>query len=227
VKDRIAKLCVGLAAPADPPEQEAPVDTLMRAHTNPLSLVPWAGIVTHDLQWIGGFSGRIELDAIVGVLDAAEKSPLLDATPEVAKKLDAVANDAEQQAAKAQWQRVMSAAKSAAQLNGRCAARERIAAAVGKARAWAEKELTDALVLVRGNGDRAIARAALKKVAGTLPGEPEAAEADAGVRALDKIAVLETLPADKLDAARDRAHTEFAATRWKVLFEKPREPQWK
>lgn len=154
------------------------------------------------------------------ILDAAEKSPLLGATPEVTKKLEALATQAEQGVEKSAWAKVLAAGKGAGDLNGRSPVRERIAAAVAKAREWADGEMTKALDGVKAGGDRNALRAALRKVVSAFPGEPEAKEAEAGVKAIERLTVLDGVAADALVKAREKATKDFAGTRWVALFQK-------
>src|SRR5882724_3406270 len=134
-------------------------DNLKGANT-----LPFVGLVTTDLQWVGGFSGYKTADEFYAILSDAEKSPLLQAKPETAKKLDAFAAQASKSAEKLDWRGVLAAAKSAGDLKGRSPARDTIAALVAKARAWADGEMTKSLDAVKAGGDRSAFRADLKKV---------------------------------------------------------------
>ena len=221
MKDRVAKLFVGLAAPCDPPGQERAVAELMQANLKGAQTLPFVGFVTPDLQWVAGFSGGKSASGLASVIDAVENSPLLQASPEVTKKLTALAEQAAAAAEKAQWPKVLAAAKQASALRGRSPIREQIDVALGQARAWAATEMTGILDVVRSGGDRSAARAALKKVSGAFVGEPEAREADAGMKAIDKYGVILAIAPDKQAAAREKAAKDFAGTRWTALFAAP------
>ena len=191
-------------------------------------LLPFVGIVTDDMQWVGGWSGRKPIDEIVAVLEAAEKSPLRPASAETRKALDDLAANAAKAAEKSDWKAVIAASKAAAALKGRATARDAIAEHVTKAREWAEAELAKALEAIRTGGDRAAVRAQFKKLAGAFAGEPEQKDADSGAKALDKLTTIESMAADQQDAAREKAAKEFAGSRWAAVFEKlaakPAEP---
>jgi hypothetical protein len=221
VRDRLAALCVGLAADCDLPERENEVAWLLQAKFPGAPSLPFVGIVTDDMQWIGGWSGGTTVDKFVEVLDAAEKSPLRPATAETRKALEELASQAAKAAEKSDWKAVMAASKSAAGLKGRAPAREALGEVVTKAREWAETELAKALESVRTGGDRAAVRARLKKVSAAFAGEPEQKDADQGAKALDKLTTIEGMAADQQDAAREKAAKEFAGSRWTALFEKP------
>lgn len=219
VKDRLSKLAVGLAAECDPPNREDAVGKLLSANLAGANTLPFCGFVTQDLQWIAGFSGYKDAAAFDAVLTQAENSPLLQAKPDVAKKLEVIAQAAEQAAEKGVWAKTLAAAKSAAELKGKCPARDRIAAAVAKGRAWAEDEISKALSSAVGAADRTAQRVALKRVSAAFAGEPEAKDADTGVKALERVGVIESLPDDKQGAAKEKAAKDFAGTRWVGLFD--------
>jgi hypothetical protein len=191
----------------------------MRENLPGAGTLPFAGFVTAELKWVAGFSGYKDAAGFLAVLESAEKSPLLLAKPDVAKKLDGLAAQAAKASEKADWKGVFAASKAAAALKGRSPAREKIAAEVAKARAAAESDLAKALESVSGGGDRAAARVALKKIATAFPGEPEQKDADLGVKALEKLTTIETLAAEQQTAAREKASKDFAGTRWAGLFE--------
>lgn len=192
----------------------------MDEHLKGAGTLPFAGFVTSDLQWVAGFSGYKDAAGFDAVLADAEKSPLLQAKPETAKKLDALLAQAGKAAEKSDWKGVFAATKAAADLKGRSPAREKLAELVAKARAWADGEMTKQLDAVKGGGDRSAARAELKKVSTAFAGEPEAKESDAGMKAIDKLTTIEGLAADLQVAAREKAKKDFAGTRWTALFEK-------
>jgi hypothetical protein len=221
VRDRLAALCVGLAADCDPPARENEVAWLLQEKFPGAPSLPFVGIVTDDMQWIGGWAGGTTVDKFVAVLDAAEKSPLRPASAETRKALDDLAATAAKAAEKSDWKAVMAVSKAAAALKGRAPARDAIAGHVTKAREWAEAELAKALESIRTGGDRAAVRAQFKKVAGAFAGEPEQKDADNGAKALDKLTTIESMAADQHDTAREKTAKEFAGTRWAAAFEKP------
>jgi hypothetical protein len=215
VKDRIAKLCVGLAADCDRPE--ANVQSLMRANVTGQTL-PFIGFVTPDLEWVGGAAGYQTAAQMASLLDAVEKSPVLNASPEVVKKLEALAKDAALAVEKAQWGKVLAAHRTAAGLKGRSDVRAKIAESVAKARAWAEEQLAAAVKAAPAAAERPAQRGALQKLAVAFKDEPEAKDAEQGVKALERLGVIESLPAENQAAAREKAAKDFAGTRWAALF---------
>ena len=200
----------------------------MSEHLKGAQTLPFAGFITSDLQWVGGFSGYKDANAFVSLLDEVEKSPLLQAKPEVAKKLDGLVATASKAAEKGDWKAVMAASKSSSDLKGRSPAREKLADLVKKAHEWGEGELGKALESVKTGGERGAIRAQLKKVSASLPGEPEQKDADQGLKAIDKLTTIESMAAEQQDAAREKGAKDFAGSRWAAVFDKsvpkPAEP---
>jgi hypothetical protein len=177
--------------------------------------------VTSDLTWVGGFRGYKSPDEFSTFLETIENSPVLAASPDVAKKLEALATQATAAADKALWPKVLSTAHDAAALFGRHAARAKIASALAKAREYAEGELAKALDSVTKGGDRTAVRADLKKLASAFAGEPEGKEADAGTRAIDRLAAIDGVAPESQAGAKEKAAREFAGTRWMNWFAPP------
>jgi hypothetical protein len=196
------------------------VNKLMTSHLPGAGTLPFAGFITADLQWVAGFSGYKDAGAFDGILADVEKSPLLQAKPEIAKKLDAIAAQAAKSVEKQDWKGVFAAAKSANDLKGRSPARDKIAESITKARAWADAEMTKQVDAVKTGGDRTAIRAALTKISSAFSGEPEAKDADAGAKALAKLGVIEALAPEQQDSAREKASKEFASSRWVAIFDK-------
>lgn len=130
---------------------------------------------------------------------------------------------------------MFAASRSASELKGRTPARAKIAASVAKARDWAEAELAKALADVLGGGDRAAARTALEKVSPAFAGEPEAKDADLGVKAIERLGVIDGVAAEKQPAVKEKAAKDFEGTRWAALFgaapaqepaQEPEEARW-
>jgi hypothetical protein len=219
VKDRVSKLCVGLASDCDKPEGE--VQKLLAEHLGAAGRLPVVAFITRDLKWVDGYRGYKDAAGFLSVLAQVEKSPVLDASPGDAKKLETLAAQADKALEKEQWANVMAAWKGAAAVQGNSPLRARIEAAVAKARVWADGEMTKGLERVKAGGDRNALRAVLKKVTTTFAGEPEQKEADLGVRALDKLSVIEGLAAEQQAVSREKAAKDFAGTRWSALFAFP------
>lgn len=219
VKDRLSKLCVGLAAPCDPPGAEYDLQRFLQTKFPEAPLLPWVGFVTADLEWVGGLAGKMQIDAFEAVLAKAEASPLVPATPEAVKKLEAILAQAAKASERSDWKAVVAASKSANDVKGRTPVRDKLAEIVKKAREFAETELAAAVESARKGSDRAAVRTSLKKLSATFAGEPEQKDADAGLKALDKLGVIESLAAEQQDAAREKAAKDYATSRWVALFE--------
>lgn len=182
--------------------------------------LPFVAIITPDLKWVGGFSGFKSVDEFLPVLDDVEKSPVLQAGPDVAKKLEAFLAQAAKSAEKGDWKSVVAASKSAADLKGRSPVRAQLKQWVVNARAWAEAEFGKTLEAVKTGADRATVRASLSKISSTFAGDAEQKEADAALKAVAKLTTIEALPAEQQDAARDKAAKDFAGSRWAAIFDK-------
>jgi hypothetical protein len=216
VKSRLAAFAVGLAADCDKPEKE--VQDLMRANLPDARTLPFAAFLTHDGKWIGGFSGHKDEAAFLEVLAAAEKSPLLDAPEATRKKLAPLADKASKAAEGGDFKTVMKAIRDAAGLLGRCPEREKLDAAAGTARAWAEEQLAAAVAKAdSGTADFAGARAHLAAVKKHFADEPEHADAEKGLKAvtvLERWAKMAAVP----PATREKTAAEYRGTRWEALI---------
>lgn len=218
VKELIADLVVGLASDCDAPEGD--VAGIMRDNLKGASMLPFVGFVTHDGKWVGGYAGYKDAAEFAKVLEAAEKSPLIQASDATRKKLAALSDKALKAAEAADWKGVFAAAREAAKTTGRCAERRAIAGLRKKAQEWAAGRLDEAVKAAQA-GDWAKAQEAIADVKKHCAGEPEAADAELGAKAVRKLSALP--PGDV--AARNRASKEFMDTRWDAAFEaKPAEP---
>ncbi len=175
-------------------------------------------VLTPDLKWVHGFSGHRDAAKWAADLDTIDASPLLDASPKVAKKLEAFAAAAEKAAGKTTWTKVFDAADDATELIGRHPARARIEAAVAQARGVAEAGLAKVFADLEAGGDRAEARKALFALQKAFKGQPEADDAATGAKAADKLGRLADVAEEFRESAREKAAAEFAGTRWTVLF---------
>jgi hypothetical protein len=229
VKERIAPLAVGLAADCDSPESE--VEQIMAKNLSGANTLPFAGFLTHDLKWVSGFSGYKDEAAFAAFVESAEKSPLLEATEAVRKKLAELAAKAGKAAEKGEWKAVLAAGREADATSGRCPDRAALAEAVKKARAWAEERFGEAIAVAREGKDLAEARKALEAVRKQFSGEPEAAEADAGFKALTRLGNIRAMEEKKSGdpkALREKAAKDHEGSRWAAVFgtePAPREPK--
>jgi len=214
VKDRIQDLAVGLAADCDAPE--ADVERLMRENLKGANMLPFAAFVTHDGKWVGGFSGFRDAAEFLKVLDAAEQSPLIQASEATRKKLGGLADKATKAAEAGDWKTVATACREAAKSSGRCPERKALVALRKKAGAWASGRLDEAVAAARA-GDVAKAQAAIADVRKQLAGDPEADDADTGTKALRRLAAI---PAGEAGARnREKAAVEYRESRWAAIFE--------
>jgi hypothetical protein len=212
VKDRISDLAVGLAADCDAPQ--ADVERLMSENLKGANVLPFAAFVTHDGKWVGGFSGFKDAAEFLKVLDAAEQSPLIQATEATRKKLKGLADKATKGAEAGDWKAVVAACRDAAKTTGRCPERKALAALRRKAQEWAFARLDEAVKAAQ-SGDYGKAQEAIADVKKHCAGEPEGADADIGVKAVRKRSLVQAGEGGALE----KAGREFKATRWAVLFE--------
>jgi hypothetical protein len=213
---------VGLAADCDSPE--ADVQSLMAKSLPGASMLPFAGFVTPELLWVGGFSGYKDEGAFLKVLDAVEKNPALDATDAVKKKLGALADRGAKAAEKGDWKSVLAAVREGAETAGRCPERARLGDLLKKARAWAEGRLASVVADVRKGGDLPAARGVLNEVKKQMAAEPEAADADTGLKALQRLSNIRSVEEGgkgvSPEGLREKAAREYAGTRWAAAFGK-------
>jgi len=225
VKKLIGGLAVGLAADCDSPERD--VEKIMRENLAGARKLPFVGFVTHKGKWVGGFAGYKDKQAFLRVLEAAEKTPYLQASKAVRKKLAGLAAKAEKAAAKGDWKSVMRAAQTAAKTTGRCPERETLAEVVKRARAWAAQQLDAAVRMARSGGDPKEAHQAVSEVKKCFSGEPESADASVGLKALrrlSQIVLLESGATPPL-GVREKAARKYKGTRWASIFEPATEPK--
>lgn len=225
VKARLGAIAVGLAADCDAPESE--VEQIMSANLAGAQMLPFAGFVSFDGKWVDGFSGFRDTAEFVKVLDTADKSPLLNATEAVRKKIAALAKTAEPAAKKSDWKSVIKASKEAAKMFGRCPERETLAGFTKQARDWANAQFDAVVKDARSGADLTEARKKLNEVKKHFAGDPEGADADAGLKAIAKLSVIVAAEAGAvpLAKAREKAAAEYKDSRWAQIFEKGPAPE--
>ncbi|MDH3592646.1 MAG: hypothetical protein OER88_12245 [Planctomycetota bacterium] len=220
IKERLAKLAVGLAADCDRPERG--VESLMRANLPNAQMLPFVAFVTHDGKWVGGYSGSKAMYAFLEEIEKAEKTPHLQASRADRKKLAGLIPRAQKAAEKNNWKTVVKAGQTAAGIWGRCPEREQIAALVGEARAWANTQFAEAIKIARTATDLVPARKLLSGVKKHFAKDPEAGEAAAGLKALGKLASILKIEAKGTPRPdlREKYAKPFEDTRWAVIFDK-------
>jgi hypothetical protein len=221
VKPKIQALAVGLAADCDAAEQA--VESLMSANLPNAQRLPFVALLTPDGRWIDGYSGWIEEPALLQLLTKAEKSPLLDATPAVRKQLEKHAAAVGTAVEKGDWQPVLLAAREERKSTGRCPERDVIRGAEKKAREWAAAELDGVVQQAKASGDIVALRKKLGVVKQKFAGEPEAADVETGLKALQKLGLVREVEAGGNPAKdlRERNAAPWKGTRWSAMFEKP------
>jgi hypothetical protein len=225
VKKRIRSLAVGLAADCDSPERD--VEKIMREKLPGASRLPFVGFITPKGEWVAGYSGFKDARAFLRVLKDVEEAPQLQASKAVRKKLAGLVQTANKGAAKGDWKAVMRAAQTAAKTTGRCPERETLAGLVQKARAWAQEQLDAAVRLARAGGDLKEPRKVISAVKKAFPGEPEAADADTGLKALRRLSQIVSIESRASPPAglREKAAKKYEGTRWAGVFEPAEEPK--
>ncbi len=221
VKARLSGIAIGLAADCDAPQ--GPLHELFEAKLPEATMLPFVAFLTPDGQWIDGFSGYQEADQFLKVLTLAEASPLLNAKPSVRQQLEKLAASANLAADKSDWKPVLAAAREANKSSGRCPERTAIQAAEQKARAWAAAQFAAIEQDAVGGADLAPSRKRLAAVKLQFVGEPEAADAENGSKAilrLTQIRDVETLP-NPAKNIREKAAETWKGTRWAAIFAKP------
>lgn len=221
VKDRLSAIAVGLAVDwytADPAIEELCAKSLPDPRQAPM-----VGFLTCDGNWVDGYSGWLDTPDFLKVLVRVEQSPLLNARPEVRKQLEKHAAAVGAAAEKGDWQPVLIAAREEKKSTGRCPERDAIRAAEKKAREWAAAELDGVVQQAKAGGDIVALRKKLGVVKQKFAGEPEAADVETGLKALQKLALVREVEAGGNPAKdlRERNAAPFKGTRWTAMFEKP------
>jgi hypothetical protein len=225
IKKRIRDLAVGLSADCDSPESD--VEDIMRAKLAGAQRLPFVAFITHKGEWVGGYSGYKDTRAFLRVPATAEKTPYLQASKAVRKKLAGLVAKAEKAAAKGHWNAVIRAGQAAAKTTGRCPERKALAEIVKKARAWAAEQLDAAVRTARAGGDLTEARKALSDLKKKFSGEPEAADAGLGLKALGRLVQIARLEAggSLLVEAREKETRKYEDTRWAAIFQPAEKPE--
>lgn len=224
VKAKIRSLAVGLASDCDAPERD--VEKLMRDNLAGASTLPFVGLVSHDGKWVAGFSGYKDAAAFLAMLNEAEASPHLQASPAVRKKIAGLLARAGKSAERGDWKTVLKAADDASKSYGRCAERDDLLALVAKARAWAVERFDEAARIATAGGDLTEARKALGEVRKHFGKEPEGDEAETGLKAVQRLAQIVSVEARSTPPKdlREKAAAEYEGTRWAAIFAKQEEP---
>src|SRR5262245_17769884 len=199
----------------------------MQLHLPGAQTLPFAGFVTPDGKWVAGWSGYKDAAALAAVLASVEASPLLVATAPVREQLAKLAATATAAADRGDWKAVLRAWREGDATSGRCAERDALAAAEKRARDWLATQFADVIRDCTSGADLTAARKKLADVRTQYAGEPEAAEADNGQKALlrlQQIRAAEARPNPARDL-REKAALPFKGTRWTAVFDKaPAEP---
>jgi len=221
VAKRISAYCVGLAACCDPPDVEQVLLEYMSAKFPDAKSLPFGVFMTHDFEFVHGFTGARTVEEFQSDLDIVEASPLFPATAEDAKRLAALGEEATALVAEGRWDRVLAAGRKGAEIRGRCAEREALDVALRNARAHAEERFGWVAQQVAETDDLDEVNEVLRTIQRLYKGEEEADTAKVGMKAVKVALSLRKLAEkdeDKAASEREKALETFAGTRWTVLF---------
>ena len=227
IKDRLAALAVGLSQDWENPETA--IADLFAKHLPDAKSYPLVAFLTVEGKWIEGYSGWLEEPDVLKILTRVESSPLLQAEPAVIKLLAKHAVAATGAAAKGDWKVVLAAAREAAKSSGRCAERTAIRTAEKQARAWANEQLDACVQGASSGADLVPIRKQLVAVKTHFVGEPEGADAETGIKAMQRLTTVREVEANPNPARdlRERSAKPFQGTRWVAIFTKPTQPAGK
>lgn len=216
---------MGLAADCDNPEEG--VTKIFAGKLKDARSLPSVAFVTHDSKWVDGFGGAKDTDYFKDFLARAEKTPYLQASPDVRKKIAGLARTAERAAKRQSWRNVVRSWSKAQKLSGRCAERTQLNASMKMARGWADTELAAVIKGVQVGGDIGDANKRIKKLKSTMTGSPYAEDAAKGLKALDVLKKIRAKEKDgkDQDERRDEAIETYAGTRWTGLFGEPEDEE--
>lgn len=193
----------------------------MRERLPTARTLPFVAFVTYDGKWVGGYSGYKQPAEFLKVLEAAERSPLLQASEAVRKKLETLVERSEKSAKAGNWKGVMRNVQAARKLHGRCKERDALYAIAGQARVWANGKLDTAIELAQTGGDLKAALKAISEVRKHFTKEPEADDAALGLKAIRRVEQIRKIEGDgEPDTAlRAKAAEKYKDSRWAAAFQ--------
>jgi len=225
VRARISKIAVGLAAACDPPGVERKLLLYFTEKFGDATSLPFIAFMTHDFQFVHGYTGSRTIAEFEQDLDIVENHPLCPATAEDAAKLAQLGAKAITAAEDGDLPKVLALGKKGAAIRGRCDERAQLDEAMQFARDYAESEfvrIEEALVEDPADKKAAAAwRSDLKKLAKLFEDEPEEATAKLGVVAVTaygKITAMDPEKPEKIATANAEALEVMKGTRWAPLF---------
>lgn len=218
IKKNIGELAIGYAVDCDAPDSD--IGALLRSKIPNAKMLPFIGFLTPAGEWIDGASGFQEIEDMTALVARAAGSPLRNAKPEVRAALVKPAAGVTAAADKSDWKTVLAAARVAKQSTGRCPERTTIEAAEKKARDYAVAEFTAVLQAAGVSKDLAPLRKRVTALKTPFAGEPEAADCDVGLKALQKLQFVRDAEArgNPQKDLRTRTAAEFQGSRWFDLF---------
>jgi len=223
VRDRIANSCVGLAACCDPPDVEDKLLFFFSEKFEGATSLPFGVFMTPDFEFVHGFTGSRSVKQFQADLDLVEKHPLFPATAEAAAKLTKLGERAAKDAAAEKWAKVLKTGRAGAAIRGACPERKALDDAVAAARKYAESRFMWVETEAKTADDVVAMTKELRAVQKLFKGEPEAAAAKLGQKAVITALAIrvaaEDTGADTADA-RKIAAEQYAGTRWEWLFRK-------
>jgi len=214
-------LAVGLAVDCDNSPDE--ITEIWLTNMPDASRLPFVAVLTSNGKWIDGYSGFKQAAELQTFLEAAAKSPLLNASAEVRAKLAKQWKLAKAAADKGKWKKVVAAYRVAQASYGRCEERDGLRALKAKADAWMEAKFA-AVTKAAVNGEKLVeAKKMLLEVRKVYAGGPEAEVATIGMKAIPRLNFLRKAEkrANVKANLREKIAAEFKGTRWTALFDKP------
>ncbi len=225
VRARISKIAVGLAAAADPPDVERKLLLYFSEKFKGLGSLPYIAFMTHDFQFVHGYTGSRTIAEFEKDLDLVENHPLFPATAQDAAKLVVLGEKAVAAAEDGDLPKVLAFGRQGAAIRGRCDERAQVDEAMQFARDYADSEFVRIeQALVERPADKKAAatwKKDLKRLAKLFKGEPEAATAEHGVAAITAYVQIDAIrpeKTDQLDRAKAKALESLGGTRWAPLF---------
>ncbi|MCB9879462.1 MAG: hypothetical protein H6835_17850 [Planctomycetes bacterium] len=224
VKARVGELAIGLAIDCDTDQGE--VSQLLHEKMPDAGTLPFVALLTSEGEWIDGYSGYRDATQFLVFLEDAASSPLLDAKPDVQKKLQKLVVSAKAGAAKGSWGQVAKDVRAAAAMPGRCPERKELMELGKQADEWLQAKFATVITTAQGDGDLSEARKLLQEVQKVFSGLPEAKLAATGIEALARVGFVRKVEARgnaKATLRQDEA-AKYKDTPWTALFEAPKAP---
>ena len=221
VRKRVSQYCVGLAACCDPPDVDRGLLEYMSLKFPDAPSLPFGVFMTHDFEFVHGFTGGRSVDEFQKDLDLVEAHPLFPATEKDAQRLAALGEQATEHVAAGRWDRVLRLGRDGAEIRGRCTERDVLDVAMRNARAHAEERFGWVAEQVAEVDDLTEINTTLREIQKLYRGEDEADTAKLGLQAVKQALAIRKVAEsdeDKAELQREQARETFSGTRWTSLF---------